>query len=178
MITSLRKYILFCIFFSLSIHNSYSFTTSRAKDALGNNNASAKKWYKPERVFGQKKAQTQKVRTPTVQEIKEFWNEHEMDKYIAQQEKDSENHQKRAEDGTDLALKRLAAEFEKQWMQIMFSFTYGDEGSFASKHWQREFNDNIVASGVDVVELGEIGLSIYEELKQIESNNKKNGTNK
>lgn len=76
--------------------------------------------------------------------------------------------------GTDLALKELALEFEKQFLSLMMQ--YGARGleegkNFAENVWNSELRSSIVAEGT---ELGQIGNAIYEELLADANLRKKN----
>ncbi|MGV2431890.1 MAG UNVERIFIED_CONTAM: hypothetical protein LVQ98_00345 [Rickettsiaceae bacterium] len=78
-----------------------------------------------------------------------------------------------AADGMDIALRKAAADFEKQFMRIMLGFitnTTNKERSFSNEVWSSEWMNSIIDAGGP--ELGEIGQAIYEELK-LNMDNKK-----
>jgi hypothetical protein len=79
--------------------------------------------------------------------------------------KDEEFEKKK--NGIDLALKELAAEFEKQFMSIMWQFASSGVNSghgFGNDVFNSERNNSIVEAGY--ADLGEIGQNIYEELRR------------
>lgn len=72
------------------------------------------------------------------------------------------------ESGTDLALKRLAAEFEKQFLTLMWQYASGNVGegqNFASGMWNSRWRESIIDAGT---EMGEIGEAVYDELKRVD----------
>jgi hypothetical protein len=80
--------------------------------------------------------------------------------------------------GIDLALKQLAADFEKQFLAIMWQFASNGANpghDFGDKVMNAERNNSIVEAGYDD-DLGEMGQNIYEELrKNIFGNENTNG---
>jgi hypothetical protein len=82
--------------------------------------------------------------------------------------------------GIDLALRELAADFEKQFMSIMWQFASSGINTghgFATDVFKSELNNSIVESGYN--DLGEIGQNIYEELiRNVFKNEKTDGAGK
>lgn len=73
------------------------------------------------------------------------------------------------QNGTDLALKRLAAEFEKQFLTLMWQYASNGVGSgenFANDMWNSRWRESIIDAGT---EMGDIGMAVYEELRRIDS---------
>ena len=69
------------------------------------------------------------------------------------------------ESGMNIALKRLAADFEKQFLTIMYRFMsagVGQGDNFANSFWASQREASIIEAGD---ELGEIGRAIYEDLE-------------
>lgn len=69
------------------------------------------------------------------------------------------------ENGTDIALKRLAAEFERQFLKLMWQYAsagVGSEDNFAQSTWHSQWRESIIDEGT---EMGDIGMAVYEELK-------------
>lgn len=154
MISGLKKYVLLCITFSLTAHNSYSLTS----------NLSDKKRIASEQARLKYKIAQEKISSS--------------EKRVNNQSK------KDTKDGTDIAYKRVAAEFETQIMQMLWSFADRPEdpaeNSFARQVWNRELKNSIVEQGRGS-DLGEIGQNIYEELtankrKRDKKTKLKNGT--
>jgi len=70
--------------------------------------------------------------------------------------------------GIDIALKELAAEFEKQILTLLWQFASSGVTSgngFRNDVWSSELTKSIIEAGYDENNLGEIGLSVYDELK-------------
>jgi|GEM_PF-3644621 len=71
--------------------------------------------------------------------------------------------QEDAKTGMNLALKRLAADFERQFLKMMWQHaSVGVSGeSFSDNVWQSQWQESIIEAGT---EMGDIGWAVYEEL--------------
>jgi hypothetical protein len=67
------------------------------------------------------------------------------------------------ENGTEIALKELAKQFENQIQIMMWNRMFKkDSGSLASRVWRPQLTEALVEAGSD--ELGDIGECVYEQL--------------
>lgn len=167
MIFGLRKYTFLVIFFSLLAQNSYSLNVQKTKpkEIKINNN-------ELERIKSDKKdADLQAQKSSLKKQYKNL-------KKNTRQKPGKETKQNGGESGTDIALKKTAAEFEKLYLQLMWSYADREEGenkSFAHQYWNRELKNSVIDSGH---ELGQIGQGIYEDLKRSEGKKQKRKSNK
>ncbi len=84
-----------------------------------------------------------------------------------QESKEDKENYENERNGIDLALKQLAAEFEKQVLTLMWQFASSGVTSghgFSNDVWNSQRNDSIIEAGYG--DLGEIGEAVYEELRR------------